>query len=102
MEINISQENGMLVVTLIGELDEHSAEFVRNAVDSRLVDADYTALVFDLSRLCFMDSTGIGVIIGRYKLAHRRGKAVYVRAPGVTVDKIFKMSGLYEIISKIA
>ena len=36
MEINISQENGMLVVTLIGELDEHSAEFVRNAVDSRI------------------------------------------------------------------
>lgn len=102
MEISTTFENDMLIVSLTGELDEHTSEFVRNALDERIARGNYTALIFDLSNLRFMDSTGIGVIIGRYKLAHRRGKPVYVRSPGVTVDKIFKMSGLYEIIGKIA
>ena len=102
MEIYTENENGMFVATLVGELDEHSADFVRETLNNRLMQNNYTALIFDLSRLSFMDSTGIGVIIRRYKIAHRLGKPVYVRSPGVTVDKIFKMSGLYEIIDKIS
>lgn len=102
MEIYTDIDKNTLVVYLSGELDEHSAELVRNAVDPAIERGNFAALCFDLSRLGFMDSTGIGVIIGRYKLARRHNISVCVRAPGPTVDKIFQMSGLYEIISKIA
>ena len=101
MEVYVDFEGRSMVFRLIGELDEHSAEFVRSRLDSAISQNDFNAVVFDLSRLSFMDSTGIGVVIGRYKLVRKQNKPVYVRNPSPTVDKIFTMSGLYEIISKI-
>ena len=101
MEVYIDFEGRSMVFRLIGELDEHSAEFVRRRLDSSISENSFDAVIFDLSRLSFMDSTGIGVVIGRYKLIRKQNKPVYVRNPSPTVDKIFKMSGLYEIISKI-
>lgn len=101
MELFVDYEGASLVFRLVGELDEHSAEFVRRRLDTSLSNGNFDAVIFDLSRLSFMDSTGIGVIIGRYKLIRKQNKRVYVRKPSSTVDKIFKMSGLYEIITKI-
>lgn len=101
MEIFVTFENGMIVFKLVGELDEHEAERARRVMDDALLTNNYTAIIFDLSRLSFMDSTGIGVVIGRYKLARKQCRKTYVRNPSATVDKIFRMSGLYEIISKI-
>ena len=101
MEIFVTFESGMIVFKLVGELDEHAAEKARRFMDDALLTNNYTAIVFDMSRLTFMDSTGIGVVIGRYKLARKQNKRTYVRNTSPTVDKIFKMSGLYEIISKI-
>ena len=48
-----------------------------------------------------MDSTGIGVLIGRYKRLKNRNVSIYVKNPTPTVDKIFKMSGLYEIMPRV-
>lgn len=100
MELYVEFESSTLIFKLVGELDEHSAEFVKRKLDATLSSNEYSAVVLDLSRLSFMDSTGIGVIIGRYKLIHKQNKRLYVKNPSPTVDKIFKMSGLYEIISK--
>lgn len=101
MELYVDFEGSTLVFRLVGELDEHSAEFVKRKLDTTLTGEDYSSVVLDLSRLSFMDSTGIGVIIGRYKIVRKQNKSMYVKNPSPTVDKIFKMSGLYEIISKI-
>ena len=101
MEVYTDFEGRSIVFRLIGELDEHSAEFVRRRLDAAIAENNFDAVIFDLSRLSFMDSTGIGVVIGRYKLVRKANKPVYVRNPTITVDKIFRMSGLYEIISKI-
>ena len=101
MELYVDFDGSTLIFRLIGELDEHSAEFVKRKLDEKLANNDYSAVVLDSSRLSFMDSTGIGVLIGRYKIVHKQNKHMYVKNPSPTVDKIFKMSGLYEIISKI-
>lgn len=101
MEVYTEFEGRSLVFRLVGELDEHSAQFVRRRLDAAIEESSFDAVIFDLSRLSFMDSTGIGVIIGRYKLAKKVNKPVYVRNPTTTVDKIFRMSGLYEIITKL-
>lgn len=101
MEAYTEFEGRSLVFRLVGELDEHSAQFVRRRLDTAIEESSFDAVIFDLSRMSFMDSTGIGVVIGRYKLVRKLNKPVYVRNPTTTVDKIFKMSGLYEIIHKI-
>lgn len=101
MQLKQSFEGQALVFSLSGELDEHSAEPVRAKMDEIIAEKDFTSVIFDLSQLSFMDSTGIGVLIGRYKLIRRKLKPVFVRQPSPTIDKIFRMSGLYEIIHKI-
>lgn len=101
MEVYFNFDNQMLVVRLVGELDEHSAEFVRRKLETVFSENNYNAAILDLSRMSFMDSTGIGVIIGRYKQLRKLNKKLFVKSPSPTVDKIFKMSGLYEIIQKI-
>ncbi len=101
MEITFTFEGKTLVARLIGELDEHASEYAKRTLDAALTDNGYNAVIFDLKRLSFMDSTGIGVLIGRYKLIKKKNCPVYVRNPSYTVDKIFRMSGLYEIMKKI-
>ena len=101
MEVYTDYEGSTQIFRLVGELDEHSAEFVRRKLDAEIAQNDFDSVIFELSRLSFMDSTGIGVIIGRYKQIRKQNKPIYVRNPSPTVDKIFKMSGLYEIISKV-
>ena len=50
----------------------------------------------------FMDSTGIGVLLGRYKILHNRNKNIYISNPSNAIEKIFRMSGIYEIMPKIS
>ncbi len=101
MEVYTDMEGNNLVFGLVGELDEHSAASVRKKMDERIAEEDFANVILDLSRMSFMDSTGIGVVIGRYKSVRRQNKRLYVRDPSPTVDKIFRMSGLYEIIARV-
>ena len=98
MEITFSLEGKTLIIHLIGELDEHASEYARRTMDGALEGRPYNAVVFDLARLAFLDFTGIGVLIGRYKLIKKRNCPVYVKSPSPTVHKIFTMAGLYEIM----
>ena len=90
-----------LFVNLIGELDEHNANGVRKDLDSLLNQKNYKQVVVDLSELEFMDSTGIGVLIGRYKLIKDTGIPIFISNPNNQVDKIFRMTGIYSIMPKI-
>ena len=87
-----------LVAKISGELDHHSAQKVRNEADSRIVHGRAKNLVFDFSDLSFMDSSGIGVIIGRYNLVKSCGGDVAIVCHNVSVNKILKMSGIPKII----
>lgn len=101
MEITYSVNGNTLTFHLIGELDEHAAEYARRTMDRLLENGHYDGVVLDMSRLSFMDSTGIGVIIGRYKILKRYNCPLYVANPTVTVNKLLTLSGLYEIMQRI-
>lgn len=90
-----------LIVKISGELDCHTAAPVRERLDA-LIDQNpnIKRLRFDVSGLTFMDSSGIGVVIGRYKRMAGRGGTVCVKGADKRVDRIFEMSGLYQIIKK--
>ena len=96
------KKKNTLTVSLTGELDHSVAAGIRAELDELILDPRIRRLVFDLSELEFMDSSGIGLIIGRYKLMARRGGPVAVSCPGGRVDQIFEMSGLYQLVERLA
>lgn len=101
MQIKNRIYNGTLYVVLIGELDEHSAFMVRTTLDELFEKQNFNQIIIDLSELEFMDSTGIGVLIGRYKKMKDKKIPIFICNPSVHAEKIFKMTGLYDIMPKI-
>ena len=91
-----------LTARLSGELDHRMAAALRAELDDQLSDLRIRRLVFDLSELRFMDSSGIGLVIGRYKLMKRRGGSVAVTRPDAKIDRIFQMAGLYQLVERLA
>ena len=98
MEVAAKKESNNLVIFLIGELDEYT----RSAIDKALDGYKSADIIFDLSGLTFMDSTGIGVLISKYKQLKGADSRLYVRKPSKSIDKIFNMAGLYSIMPKIS
>ena len=93
------ERNGdALVLRLKGDLDHGAAEAIRVEVDALLADRSVHRLVLDLKELQFMDSSGVGFVIGRYKQLAKRGGSVCVTGADARMDRIFQMSGLYEIV----
>lgn len=100
MQVSSRKIKGALVVKVEGELDHHTADAVRERLDSLLEDPSIKHIIFDLSQLRFMDSSGIGVFIGRYKVVSQRGGTVSVAYVTSQINKVFEVSGLYKIIKK--
>ena len=93
--------NGTLYLILNGELDEHCSGYVRNEMDKIFSKDGFSQIIIDLSELDFMDSTGIGVLIGRYNLMREKNIPIYICNPSKHAEKIFKMTGLYNLMPKI-
>ena len=81
-----------------GELDQCSAQGIRRELDRLIEDPSVRKLILDFRDMSFMDSSGIGVILGRYRALHSRGGAVAVRNMNPQVEKIFRLSGMGQII----
>ncbi len=102
MELQGSRKGDNLYLFLSGELDEHSVSAVRERAD-RLIDenAGLSRAVFNLAGVKFMDSTGIGFLIGRYKKLKKYGMGMYLENPDPCADKILELSGVYTLMPKI-
>lgn len=100
MEIHASKKAPRMHARLCGELDHHSAEQARNMLDTMLHDITIRDLTLDLSGVTFMDSAGLGVILGRYRILSLRGGKLTVCGMSSAIDRIFRMSGLYAIVDR--
>lgn len=87
-----------LIVYLSGELDHCNAQGIRREMDMLLEDNRIRRLVIDMQDMSFMDSSGIGVILGRYRTLASRGGSVAVRRMNAHVARIFTLSGMAQII----
>jgi stage II sporulation protein AA (anti-sigma F factor antagonist) len=99
MELQAKVSGSVLICTVTGELDHHTAEEFKTFVDYNLQNNPVKHLILDLSHLSFMDSSGIGAVIGRYKRVSSAGGRVVVANESKQVSRVFKVSGIYEIIS---
>jgi len=98
LHVTAKKRKGILIVALEGELDHHTAGVVRDFIDKRLEDPTIRNMAMDVTGLTFMDSSGIGMLIGRYKIISKRGGKLGVTHTSSHIDRIFRISGLYKII----
>ena len=98
MYLKFNKIDDKLIVFLSGELDHHSAEEVRVKIDDRIDRDNIKKIIMNFKDVTFMDSSGIGVVIGRFrKIQNRNGKVCVVEV-NERVNKVFVISGLYKII----
>ena len=90
-----------MVIHLKEDLDHHNAVYIREMADGYVEKYPINRIIFDFSGVEFMDSSGIGVIMGRYKQMSYVGGSVYVYGIGKAVDRIFQMSGLYKLVKQL-
>jgi len=88
-----------LTIKLKGDLDHHSADESRVLIDKKINEGKYNKIVIDLKKLDFIDSSGIGFVIGRYKLIRKRNGVIEITNASSKVRKILDMSGIGKIIS---
>lgn len=98
MNLEFISESRTLIVSIDCELDHHASETVRRRVDGELQRLMPQKVIFDFSGVSFMDSSGIGVIMGRYKNIQRaNGTAIMVNVKP-EIKKVFEIAGITKLI----
>ena len=98
MQLSMIPNRSLLVAHLSGELDHHSAPQAREALSRAMHKEPAAALMLDMAGVTFMDSSGIGVILGRLKELQRTGGSLTILNPSAQMKKILKMAGLGDLI----
>lgn len=87
-----------LLVSLSGELDQYAVADLKSKIDIEIQAAQKRNLIIDLSKVSLMDSSGIGLIVGRYKIIHSLGGKLVICGVNEYVDKMITLSGIKKII----
>ncbi len=90
-----------VAVMLKGEIDHHRTEEIKRQLDEIIENTRPLRMILDFKNVTMMDSSGVGLILGRYKRLSERGGALYVKRLSKQVDLVFQVSGLYQVIKKI-
>lgn len=98
MKLLMESYEDFLIVKLKGELDHHGAKQGRKKIDSLYKDERCKNIVLDVRDLSFMDSSGIGLIMGRYKICRENGGNLCIVNEGEDVERILKLAGILKII----
>lgn len=102
MDVKYRKNEQKLTVYVYGELDECSAQTAKTILDKLLSEnLKAKSVVFDLSGISFMDSTGIGLLIGRYKKLKELKIPSYITGANFSTEKVIELAGLYSIMPKI-
>jgi anti-sigma B factor antagonist len=96
LSITRADHGDQTVVHLGGEIDVYTAPLVREKLDEQIVGGR-TKLVVDLTDVTFLDSTGLGVLVGRLKLARTRGGSMRLVGKDDRVLKVFSITGLDKV-----
>jgi len=98
LNIDMEIKNNVLCLRLSGELDHHTAEELRKKAAGTIERHQIRHIVLNLEQLSFMDSSGLGVILGRYKQIKQVHGEMVVCAISPAVQRLFDMSGMFKII----
>ena len=94
MECEIILNNDTLIAQLDGEIDHHTARGIREKIDSEIENNSPKKLVLDFTDVTFMDSSGIGLIMGRYKQMKALNGELKIKNPSPNTLRVFKLAGV--------
>lgn len=98
MQSTFYKKDKQLVFEMEEEIDEYSVQNIKRRMDNEIQRYMPKEVIFDFSNVSFMDSAGIGLVIGRYKLIDMIGGELKVANVNLQIQKIFEMSGLLRLI----
>lgn len=98
MEVNFRVYENILIACVKGEVDHHSAAPLRHTIDESMQIFGLDNLVMDFSGVDFMDSSGIGVILGRYKRIRKSSGSFCISGCSGYIEKLLEMSGVLSLI----
>ena len=98
MDFDYQKEDKLLQIRIKDEIDHHTTEKVRRRVDYEIQRYLPRKVIFNFDNVSFMDSAGIGLLVGRYKLISMLGGSIILKNVKENIKKILEMSGLLKII----
>lgn len=98
MNVKYSPKDKLLLLEMTEEIDHHTTEEIRRKVENEITRHMPRKIIFDFNKVGFMDSAGIGMIVGRYKTMKMIGGELEVQNAKPSVEKILEMSGVNQII----
>lgn len=98
LNIDMDKECDSFIIKIHGDIDHHTSEIIRANIDNELILQKCRNIIFDFCGVNFMDSSGIGMIIGRYKRAATVQGVVVAIGVNDTMKKLFDLSGLSKIV----
>lgn len=94
MSAKIEYRQNKLLVMLDGEIDHHTASLIRMGIDDAILKKRPEMLILDFGGVTFMDSSGIGLVMGRYKLIKTVGGKITVQNLSPSAYRVMKLAGL--------
>ena len=101
MELTAKMERGRMTFFFNGEIDEFRCRTLRGELDREIAAEAPDEVVFDMGGVSFVDSTGLGLILGRFKRLDAVGSRLMLRNVPPQVDKVFRASGVYSVVEKV-
>lgn len=98
MPVKITVTHETLTAYLSGEIDHHSAKGMREEIDEAMTRANPKDACLDFKDVAFMDSSGIGLVMGRYSLMRELGGELHVANMSPQINKVMKLSGLDRLV----
>lgn len=99
MPVRLEYKEKQLIAYISGELDHHTAKSIRADIDAGIESKSPEKLFLDFSEVTFMDSSGIGLVMGRYKIMQSIGGQVVIQNPPNNIKRVMQIAGLGKIAS---
>jgi stage II sporulation protein AA (anti-sigma F factor antagonist) len=92
------KKDDAMIVSLSGELDHHGAQAIMDKLKACAEDQSVKKLVVDMSKVTFMDSSGIGALLGRYKTMVQKKGQMVLKNPSDQIFKLLRMAGMAKLV----
>ena len=97
MNVTVEASGGLVIAYIEGEIDHHSAIAIREKLDSKISLVKPKHLILDFKYVSFMDSSGIGLVLGRYRIMQNYKGTLEIRNVSHQTKKIMELAGIGRI-----
>ena len=99
MSLRLETDMGVLTALLGGEIDHHTAKELREGIDHAASEQKPGKLVLDFREVTFMDSSGIGLVMGRYRILSKSGAELHITGASESIYKVMRLAGIERLAS---